>query len=109
LADPNKNGLVQLAEDATKCINLYYEYKVEKCLEQYEAKFGGGLFMGFNGNGPPGSEIYYSSYGNLTMSIEDKKSILQQEILKVNAQQLLYSQVQVPFFSTAKNLGVAKM
>jgi hypothetical protein len=74
LADPNKNGLVQLSEDATKCINLYYEYQVEKCLEKYEAKFGGGLFIGFNGDTVVGTDAYYSSYGNLTVSLEDKKA-----------------------------------
>jgi hypothetical protein len=82
LADPNSNGLVQLDEDATKCINLYYEYQVEQCLIEYEAKYGGGIFIGFKGNGEPGTDAYYSAYGNLTMSLADREAAIKSEILK---------------------------
>ena len=58
---------MKVEKAVTDCIGLSKEFLVEECLLKYESRFEQ---VGFNG-GEIGSEDYYLSYGNLTLSYVD--------------------------------------
>lgn len=65
---------VTLLEEASACLNVFFDYLVEKCLEKMEADYNGNI--GFTGSlSPPSSEdplawkdVYFTSYGNTSLS-----------------------------------------
>ena len=70
-----------VSEAAGECINLYYDFQMQSCFQQYEYDFG--QEMGFVGDRERPEEDnalayqsqFWSKYGNLTMSIEDQKKL----------------------------------
>lgn len=50
LADPrNSFPATELSAEVGICLNKYYDFQIERCLEAYELQFG---VMGFNGPDP---------------------------------------------------------
>lgn len=63
----------QIDVNASDCLNKYYDYAVENCLRDYEAKFNGSV--GFIGTRPDMSDPfmykseYWAKYSNLTLEV----------------------------------------
>lgn len=85
---------VTILEEASACLNEFFDYLVEKCLEKLEAEYNGNI--GFTGSpSPPGTEdplawkdVYFTTYGNTSLSQADIDSVLQIEAAKGKQEQL---------------------
>ena len=64
-------GKVSVTDKVTECMNLFYDYLMENCLQEYEASFEEGV-IGFNTSLNVKDPNYYRSYGNNSISTADR-------------------------------------
>lgn len=73
ITGPGSN--VNIQDEAAECLSLFFDYKVEQCLEKMEAEYNDD--MGFTGSlQPPASDDslswkdeFFASYGNRSSSV----------------------------------------